>query len=195
LRPLMSAINPTPQESFSSAGSKRPKPDASIVVLAILPEPRPTRHQGSDAITAALLSRHLPHAADRTKSACAQGASLWARHSSWRQPLCRWSGRSGCLFSPLGAPSPLAADPAPAPSLAEAARHGSPIGTAMLSYAEHGKFRNPTQAPDPVPSFPTGHDAERKRTKTRCRPPGGHRFLQTFRRRSGSWQGLSRNAR
>src|ERR1700732_466808 len=34
LRPLMSAINPTPQESFSSAGSNRPKPDASIVVLA-----------------------------------------------------------------------------------------------------------------------------------------------------------------
>jgi hypothetical protein len=26
----------------------------------------------------------------------------------------------------------------------------------MLSYAEHGKFRNPTQAPDPVPSFPAG---------------------------------------
>src|SRR5580704_7493858 len=30
LRPLMSAINPTPQESFSSAGSNRPKPDALI---------------------------------------------------------------------------------------------------------------------------------------------------------------------
>src|ERR1700731_1346933 len=35
LRPLISAINPTPQESFSSAGSNRPKPDALIVVLAL----------------------------------------------------------------------------------------------------------------------------------------------------------------
>src|SRR5580704_3156822 len=35
LRPLISAMNPTPQESFSSAGSNRPKPDALIVVLAL----------------------------------------------------------------------------------------------------------------------------------------------------------------
>src|SRR6202035_1976293 len=35
LRPLISAINPTPQESFSSAGSNRPKPDALIAVLAL----------------------------------------------------------------------------------------------------------------------------------------------------------------
>jgi hypothetical protein len=32
---LISAINPTPQEAFSSAGSNRPKPDALIVVLAL----------------------------------------------------------------------------------------------------------------------------------------------------------------
>src|ERR1700733_8109599 len=35
LRPLMSAMNPTPQESFSSAGSNKPKPDALIEVLAL----------------------------------------------------------------------------------------------------------------------------------------------------------------
>ena len=54
LRPLMSAINPTPQESFSSAGSNKPKPDASIVALT-LPRrhPRTSRHRGSDAISRA----------------------------------------------------------------------------------------------------------------------------------------------
>src|SRR5581483_2960769 len=31
-RPLMSAMNPTPQESFSSAGSNKPKPDAFIAL-------------------------------------------------------------------------------------------------------------------------------------------------------------------
>src|SRR5579862_147380 len=35
LRPLISAMNPTPQESFSSAGSNRPNPDAFIVDLAL----------------------------------------------------------------------------------------------------------------------------------------------------------------
>jgi hypothetical protein len=33
LRPLMSAIKPTPQESFSSAGSNRPKLAAVILPL------------------------------------------------------------------------------------------------------------------------------------------------------------------
>src|ERR1700733_10410380 len=94
LRPLMSAINPTPQESFSSAGSNRPKPDASIVVLAILPEPRPTRPQGPDAATVKLLSRHRPHAEDGTKRACAQGRATLSGGN-----LCAaGSGRSGCLF-------------------------------------------------------------------------------------------------
>src|SRR5271163_839506 len=39
LRPLMSAMKPTPQESFSCAGSKSPKPCAPIVIFA-LPPPR-----------------------------------------------------------------------------------------------------------------------------------------------------------
>src|ERR1700691_2294718 len=38
----MSGINPTPQESFSSAGSNRPKPDASIV-HALLAGPKAFR--------------------------------------------------------------------------------------------------------------------------------------------------------
>ena len=36
----MSAMNPTPQESFSCAGSNKPKPCAPIVVLALLARPR-----------------------------------------------------------------------------------------------------------------------------------------------------------
>src|SRR5215471_6076852 len=48
LCPLMSAINPTPQESFSSAGSNKPKPDA-VIVHALLAGPRNARYRGSGA--------------------------------------------------------------------------------------------------------------------------------------------------
>jgi hypothetical protein len=47
---------------------------------------------------------------------------------------------------------------------------GSPIGTAMLSYAEHGKFHNSTQAP--APSFPPRkREEQRTREKRRCLAP------------------------
>src|SRR6516165_3798221 len=48
LRPLMSAINPTPQESFSSAGSNKPKPDA-VIVHALLADPETRGIAGSGA--------------------------------------------------------------------------------------------------------------------------------------------------
>jgi hypothetical protein len=50
---------------------------------------------------------------------------------------------------------------------------GSPIGTAMLSYTEHGKFRNPIQAPDPFLRSPPARREEEGRTgATRA---AGHR--------------------
>src|SRR3974390_2382196 len=48
LRPLISAINPTPQESFSSVGSNKPKPDA-VIVHALLAGPRNVQYRGSGA--------------------------------------------------------------------------------------------------------------------------------------------------
>ena len=47
LRPLISAMNPTPQEFFSSAGSNRPKPDALIVDLALPIAARDRAHRAS----------------------------------------------------------------------------------------------------------------------------------------------------
>src|SRR5262249_42613830 len=44
----MSAINPTPQESFSRVGSNKPKPDA-VIVPALLAGPRNARYRGSGA--------------------------------------------------------------------------------------------------------------------------------------------------
>src|SRR5580704_3177129 len=82
LRPLISAMNPTPQEAFSSAGSNRPKPDPLIVVLALraLAEGFPP---GLDATHPAQVA-----------SACALGQFV----QSWRQPSCRV--RPVAAFSP-----------------------------------------------------------------------------------------------
>src|SRR3974377_2057879 len=52
LRPLISAINPTPQESFSSVGSNKPKPDAVIVFHALLAGPRNVQYRGVRRTTA-----------------------------------------------------------------------------------------------------------------------------------------------
>jgi hypothetical protein len=41
-------MNPTPQESFSSAGSNKPKADA-VIVHALLAGPRNARYRGSGA--------------------------------------------------------------------------------------------------------------------------------------------------
>src|SRR5437588_10626345 len=57
LRPLMSAINPTPQESFSSVGSNKPKP-ATVIVHALLARPRDTRSSKVRRSRARTGSRH-----------------------------------------------------------------------------------------------------------------------------------------
>ncbi len=102
LRPLISAINPTPQESFSSAGSNRPKPDALIVVLA-LPAGTPRACSGAGAIHPAQVRVPL-----RAR----------AINSFWRQPSCR-SKACGCFFAAVRRALALpAADPrAPPPDL------------------------------------------------------------------------------
>jgi hypothetical protein len=46
---LISAMNPTPQEAFSSAGSNRPKPDA-LIVVALPRRGLEPDHRGLDAI-------------------------------------------------------------------------------------------------------------------------------------------------
>ena len=137
LRPLMSAINPTPQESFSSAGSKRPNCCALIVILALpgpaaWPAPRSRR------------SFLAPVVVRRPR----------ASHSFWRQPSCRC--RPWLLFCrrptrprlrrPVCAhlPPPFSS-PCAGMRKGRGVRCGPPIGTAMLSYAEHGKLRAPAQ--------------------------------------------------
>jgi hypothetical protein len=133
---LMSAINPTPQESFSSAGSNKPKPAALIVALAT-PHRSPVRSE----------PRRRPPSAG--PHACAEGRI----NPSRRQPSCRFAA-AGCLSSPSDAPCPLTADHADASGFfrhrgegggAPDARGRSLIGTAMLSYAEDGKFQAQTQ--------------------------------------------------
>src|SRR6202795_1512338 len=102
LWPLISAINPTPQEAFSSAGSNRPKPDALIVVLA-LPAGPPRVCSGAGAIHPAQVRVPL-----RAR----------AINSFWRQPSCR-SKACGCFFAAVRRALALpAADPrAPPPAL------------------------------------------------------------------------------
>ena len=150
LRPLMSAINPTPQESFSSAGSNRPKPDASIVVLAILPEPRPPWPCASDAVTVALLPRHRPHAGDGRERACAHERVAPGRGIRLGGNLCAALAAAlvACSCRPARPRHRRPTRPLPPPEPRRRAM-GSPIGTAMLSYTEHGKFQSPIQAPAP----------------------------------------------
>src|SRR5580700_1575064 len=109
LRPLISAINPTPQESFSSAGSNRPKPDALIVVLAL---PAGTRIpcSGAGAIHPAQVRIAL-----RAR----------AINSFWRQPSCR-SKACGCFFAAVRRALALpAADPrAPPPAFPKRGEKG-----------------------------------------------------------------------
>src|SRR6516225_1846679 len=134
LRPLISAIKPTPQESFSSAGSNKPKPDASIVHALLAgpleraasrvprnspcsgpcrPAPGRATHLGGNLRTAQLAARLLVLAT--------VGRALATRQ------LIRASRR----------------DPVRPRTL------GSSSGTAMLSYAEHDKLPPPTQAARP----------------------------------------------
>ena len=92
-RPLMSAMNPTPQESFSCAGSNKPKPCAPIVVLALLAHPRRactarSRFGASLPAPPLLPSTHAQEGRE--------GAPEGEPHSR-RQPSCRLAA-SGCLF-------------------------------------------------------------------------------------------------
>src|ERR1700732_2992939 len=160
----MSAINPPPQESFSCAGSNKPTPCAPTVVLALLAHPRRactarSRFGASLPAPPLLPSTHAQEGRE--------GAPEGEPHSR-RQPSCRLAA-SGCLFRrrptrprPGGWPShlllPLFSHP-----LAERPRGGTrrpKIGTAMLSYAEHGKFRLQTQ--EHRPFFPDPRGAERR---------------------------------
>ena len=118
LRPLISAINPTPQESFSSAGSNRPKPDPLIVVLALRAERLSAR------------SRRYPPCAGRVRLRVRAIRSI-LEATFVPRPAC------GCFFA--------AARRALVHRRLTTRVRGSPIGTAMLSYAEHGKFPTPTQ--------------------------------------------------
>src|SRR5580692_243992 len=134
LRPLISAINPTPQESFSSAGSNKPKPDASIISLAFRGEPPKHAVTGFDAHRPAPPSLPFPHRGkgrqDRARGRATHlGGNLRAA----------WADRQ-LLVNVASFRNP--ARP----------RRGSQNGTAMLSYAEHGKFWMPIQASDPFPA-------------------------------------------
>src|SRR6476661_1961002 len=92
----MSAMNPTPQESFSCAGSNKPKPCAPIVVLALLAllaHPRRactarSRFGASLPAPPLLPSTHAQEGRE--------GAPEGEPHSR-RQPSCRLAA-SGCLF-------------------------------------------------------------------------------------------------
>jgi hypothetical protein len=137
---LMSAINPTPQESFSSAGSNKPKADAFIVVLMLPAGASKRSYRGPDAIYSA-----PPFPISRRRK---------------REERCRAQGRATLLGGNLCAVErPLVAFVRAAVRRALAidgrprvssdfptALCWSPIGTAMLSYAEHGKFHIPIQA-------------------------------------------------
>ena len=128
LRPLMSAMNPTPQESFSSAGSNRPNP-AALIVRPRTPHRAPNLGRGLGACRQR-----------RVASSCAR-----AIQSSWRQPSCRLQA-CGCFFAAVRR---ALASPADSSPRVTAAWGASPIGTAMLSYAEHGKFPATTQGQSP----------------------------------------------
>ena len=177
LRPLMSAINPTPQESFSSAGSNRPKPDASIVVLAILPEPRPP-----------LASRLPTQSPLRSFRATVRMRQMGRKELAprgratllWRQPLCRLSGRSGCLFLPPGAPSPPTADPAlcPLPNRG-GARWGHQLGQQCCPI--QNMANSATQYKHRPPFLALCARASRRRGSEQARGARSPRFLQTFR--------------
>src|ERR1700728_2594690 len=187
LRPLMSAINPTPQESFSSAGSNRPKPDASIVVLAILPEPRPTRPQGPDAATVKLLSRHRPHAEDGTKRACAQGRATLSGGN-----LC--AAGAAALVACFAARRALATDGRPGvfPLLNRGgARLGHQLGQQCCPI--QNMANSATQYKRPTLSCALRLRVEKKRDEQALRGPRSPRFLRTFRCAIGSWDGLWRN--
>ena len=162
-RPLMSAMNPTPQESFSCAGSNKPKPCAPIVVLALLAHPRRacTARSRFGASLPAPPSFHL-------RMRKREGRGRQGRTHSRRQPSCRLAA-SGCLFRrrptrprpggwPLHFLLPLF--PHPLAVRRRAARIRPKIGTAMLSYAEHGKFRAQTQGHRPF--FPSYLARERR---------------------------------
>src|SRR5262249_40682688 len=153
LRPLISAMNPTPQESFSRAGSNSPKPCALIVILAL---PRrglcPCRGVEHSVVAA----RH-----SRSFSTASGGEGFWVRRlrasilaggnlSAARRPSR--PAVPGCLSAALrralalgGWPPRVFArtdHPAPPGKTGRAARAlGHQNRTAILSYAEHGRSR------------------------------------------------------
>ena len=165
LRPLMSAMKPTPQESFSCAGSKSPKPCAPIVIFA-LPSSRPLPRRGVSThirtsifdnytiLSRAVSALPRPSAVKDGVGHAPEGEPLF-----WRQPSCRLAAfnyRYAIVVARLprsGAPSPSAAGPRaslPAPMSSPRfgertgtgrARSGHPIRTAILSYAKHGRSR------------------------------------------------------
>ncbi len=106
LRPLMSAINPTPQESFSSAGSNRPKPDASIAhaLLAVAPNhfaSRPRR-----------IHPALPFATVPPAGRKGRGLRLRATHFLGGNLRAGYRPLVACSCRRPTRPRPSAADPA-----------------------------------------------------------------------------------
>ena len=81
LRAVISAMKPTPQESFSCAGSNKPKACAPIVVLALLAHPR----QALTARSQFGASRPAPPL-----------PSSWVCTATWTQrvPRCKPRGRT-----------------------------------------------------------------------------------------------------
>ena len=186
LRPLMSAINPTPQESFSSAGSNRPKPDAFIAVLALLagapPPPYPPPQAGEGRVGADAIHLRAPFPrlplAGKGRKGCAQGRAT----SSWRQPACRLA-TAGCLFlPPSDAPSPATADPA-SHRIVRPRFVGHQLGQQCCPMQNMANSGRQHKRHTPKPGEKSGVS------------PGSARISATFRTSSGSWDVDERNGR
>ena len=119
LRPLMSAMNPTPQEFF-------PAPDRRGPTVA---------RSSSSSRSPGAPQRAAPRSADRSSRRSSSGARERG-HSFWRQPSCRLPALAALCRRPTR-PRPRRLAPA---HLCRGhpgrARYWPPIGTAMLSYGE-----------------------------------------------------------
>jgi len=157
----MSAMKPTPQESFSCAGSNSPKPcgpkPCALIVILALPRRGFCPCRGVEHTS---LRAPVPFLLNRQRRRKIMGQAPEGEPFFWRQPSCRPAifpaRQSPAAYPPRsGAPSPSAAGPRaslPVPistpkektrrKTGRAARaSGHRNRTAILSYAEHGRSR------------------------------------------------------
>ena len=166
LRPLMSAMKPTPQESFSCAGSNSPKPCAPKTLRAHRRSRAspPWPYARAEVLAQSLAARRSRSfstaAAEKGYGSGARGRAFFLEATFVPPGDLPRPAVPGCLSAALrralalgGWPPrlllPLFSHPLPEKKEPRDARVRPKIGTAILSYAEHGKFRAITRATVP----------------------------------------------